>query len=189
MRKLIVGCCLVSSFVGCSSDEGEDPSTPSGGSQSNTGGAANGGGGSKATGGSPTGGTTMAGAPGTGGRATGGRAGTGGATTGGRVNGSGGGATGGAPTAPAGPVDTCNGESCPLGECDNGGFFADEKCSDVYSAPVDEDSTYCAGDGGYCLTTITNVLTRWAITCSAGTPMFDWCETGCLVAGQAAACQ
>jgi len=147
-------------------------------------------GGSKATGGSAAGGAAMAGSPGTGGRAaTGGRPATGGTAAGGRTGGPGGSGTGGAPTAPEGPVDTCNGEACPMGECDNGGFFSDEECSDVYTEPVDESSAYCAGDGGYCLTTITNVLTRWAITCAAGTPTFDWCEAGCIVAGPAAACQ
>jgi hypothetical protein len=58
----------------------------------------------------------------------------------------------------------------------------------VYDAPVDEDSTFCADDGGYCLTTRTNVLTNWAITCSGGTPMFELCHGGCIVVGPAASC-
>ena len=206
MRKVIVGC-LVSVFVGCSSEDGDEtPGAPTGGGSSDTGGTSNSGGaptsgastgGSKATGGASAGGTS-AGSPGTGGRATtGGKANNGGAATGGRAsggaggrggNGTGGGSTGGTPTAPNGPVDTCMGEACPMGECDNGGFFADEKCSDVYSGPVDEDSAFCAAEGAYCLTTITNVLTNWTITCSAGTPMFDLCDGGCTAAGPVAAC-
>lgn len=201
MRRVIVGFCLVTAFVGCSSDDGDDtPSPPAaGGGATAAGGVSSGGStasGGASTGGTSSGGTTMAGSPGNGGRAatTGGSASTGGRTgggaggRGGATGGSGGGATGGTPSAPDGPVDTCNGQACPLGECDNGGFFSDEKCSDVYSAPVDEESTFCSDDGGYCLTTITNVLTRWAITCAGGTPMFDHCEGGCLVAGDAATC-
>jgi hypothetical protein len=193
VRKVIAGCCLVSVFVGCSSEGADEtPAMPTGGSSSDTGGTPNTGGrstggvstgGSKAAGGVSTGGTS-AGSPGAGGAATGGRA-SGGA--GGR-GGSGTGATGGTPSAPAGPVDTCFGEACPLGECDNGGFFADEECSDVYSGPVDEDSTFCEGDGGYCLTTITNTLTRWAVTCSGTTPMFAFCAGTCMVAGDTASC-
>lgn len=199
MRKVIVGCCLVSVFAGCSSEGADEtPAMPTGGSSSDTGGTTNTGGaspggvsngGSKATGGVSAGGTS-AGSPG-----TGGKAGTGGAAAGGQASGgaggrggSGSGATGGTPSAPEGPVDTCFGEACPLGECDNGGFFADEECSDVYSDPVDEDSTFCAGDGGYCLTTITNTLTRWAITCSGTTPMFAFCAGTCMVAGDTASC-
>jgi hypothetical protein len=196
VRKVIVGC-LISVFVGCSSEDGDEaPAMPTGGSSSDSGGTSNNGGaatggastgGSKATGGASSGGTS-AGAPGTGGRATtGGKASTGGAATGGRASG-GTGTGGGTPTAPNGPVDTCMGEACPMGECDNGGFFADEKCSDVYSGPVDEDSAFCAAEGAYCLTTITNRLTNWTITCSAGTAMFDLCDGGCTAAGPAAAC-
>jgi hypothetical protein len=196
VRRIIVGCCLVSLFVGCSGDEGDEtPAMPTGGAASSTGGSSSGGtstnGGGTPTGGAaPTGGRpSMAGAPGTGGRATtGGRTGTGGRASGG--GGTGAGATGGTPSAPNGPVDTCFGDACPLGECDNGGFFADVDCSDVYSDPVDESSMFCADAmvGGYCLTTITNVLTRWAITCSGGTPMFDLCEGACGVMAGVAEC-
>lgn len=197
MRRVIVAyCCSVTVLVGCSSDGGGTSNT---GGMSNSGGMSNTGatsnsGGSLATGGSsPTGGSSTAGTPGSGGATMGGRSGSGGAASGGRASGGalgqGGSGTAGAPTSPMGPVDTCNGDACPSGECDNGGFFSDTKCTDVYSAPVDQHSTFCADDGGYCLTTITNVLTRWAIACSAGTPTFHWCQGGCMVAGKSATCQ
>jgi hypothetical protein len=79
---------------------------------------------------------------------------------------------------------------CPLGPCDNGRFFSDEKCSDVYSGPVNKDSMFCAAgvEGGYCLNTITNVITFWAITCSGGKPTFQLCTAGCQLAENVAKC-
>lgn len=169
MRNVMVMGCFVALLAGCG-DDGSDGSP-----EMSKGGAAGVGGGNS-PGGSPTGGVSPGG--------TGGGSARGGA--GGSSGGTGGAPSGGAPgssttTAPTGPVETCFGDSCPLGECDNGRFFAEVKCSDVYPGPVDENSMFCApgADGGYCLTTATTVLTDWAINCSGGTPTLERCSAGC----------
>lgn len=212
MRRLIaLGFALVLP-AGCGGDDTDKtPEMQSGGASTTGGSGASGGtAGGTSSGGSTSGGTSMggtstggtssrAGSPATGGTATGGKAGAGGGRPGtagasGRAGMSGGtnGGTsaGGTPSAPSGPVDTCYGDACPLGPCDNGGFFADEKCSDVYTEPVSEDSMFCAAGaaGGYCLNTITTTITYWAITCSGGAPSFSLCGGGCGVMGTVATC-
>ncbi|HKO49966.1 MAG TPA: hypothetical protein VJV79_19680 [Polyangiaceae bacterium] len=201
MRRLIAPGFALALLVGCGSDGNGSPGT--GGISATAGSTANGG---TATGGASSGGTSSAGtggSSGAGGAATGGKSGAGGAGTGGKSGGTGGrpstggagtsggsSSMGGAPTTPQGPVDTCREDICPLGPCDNGGFFSDDKCSDVYPNPVSKDSMFCAAgvDGGYCLTTITNVLTYWAITCSGGTPTFHLCNAGCMLMANVATC-
>lgn len=187
MWRLMVLGFLLTVFVGCGT--GDTPPTSHGGSA--TGGASTGGSsaGGASTGGTSSGGVSTGGLIGSGGRpATGGNAGTGGA--GGRSGIGGATSTGGAPMSPVGPVDTCRGDACPLGPCDNGRFFSDKKCSDVYKGPVDKDSRFCATgvEGGYCLNTITNVITYWAITCSGNEPTFSLCRGGCLLSANVAQC-
>jgi hypothetical protein len=201
LRSEIGTCLVMALLVGCSGDDkGDDDATggaaPStGGAQSPTGGTGTGGSnGGTATGGARTGGTsaggTSAGSNGkggaspTGGRATltGGAGGRGGATTGGSGNPPG----GGSGEAPSGAPETCVGDGCPLGECDNGRFFADERCSDVYPGPVDASSMYCAtgSDDGYCLTVVGAHVDDWKVTCDGGIPTLTDCmDSGCGVSG------
>jgi hypothetical protein len=128
---------------------------------------------------------------GTGGRSSGGGgAATGG--TGGSSGGIGGSNLGGTNTeAPTGLVETCFGDACPLGECDNGGFFADVDCSDVYPGPVDRDAVFCSDDldGSYCLTIVTNAIANWAIACTGGMEALDLCDAGCGTQGGVAQCR
>ena len=201
----IVAGCVLTFVLGCSDDEPDPAPAPTGGAPVASGGSTSSGGrvssGGSANGGIATGGTS-AGGTAAGGRATsGGRAGTGGRPSGGtsstggaggRSGGTGGSNLGGVNSdAPTGPVETCFGDACPLGECDNGGFFADVDCSDVYPGPVDEDSEFCATDldGGYCLTIVTNAIARWAVACAGGTETLDFCDGGCGVQGGMAQCR
>lgn len=202
MRRLVALGIALALLVGCGDNGGDDTSAVPTGGTSTAGGSAPSGGTSNS--GESNGGTSSgAGSPGNGGAVMGGKTGVGDTQTGGlpttgglggrggMSGGTGGGtSTGGAPSAPDGPVDTCRGDTCPLGPCDNGRFFSDEKCSDVYPGPVSEGSMFCAADseGGYCLNTITNVITYWAITCTAGEPSFELCKAGCGLAANVAKC-
>ena len=123
---------------------------------------------------------------------TGATTGNGGANTGngGASMGTGGGigkATGGNGGAGAGPnqypssmpVSSCFGD-CPLGECDNDGFWSDTPCTSVYHGPVDQSSSYCgASDGSYCLQLSHSFGDQYAVQCASGKTTIHQCTTGC----------
>ena len=146
-------------------------SDDSGGNQGGSGGSGAGSAGTSSTGGS-------AGTSSTGGNAgtssTGGSAGT--SSTGGSAN-----------AKPTGPVYSCFGK-CPLEECDNGMFWADVACSDVYPGPV-EMSAFCAmgASGGYCLEIGMDEFgfdnQKYAVNCTSGVSSIAACESGCGISG------
>jgi hypothetical protein len=75
------------------------------------------------------------------------------------------------------PVSSCFG-NCPLGECDNDGFWSDTPCTSVYRAPVDQSSSYCgATDGSYCLQL--SFGDQYGVQCASGKTTIHQCTTGC----------
>jgi len=88
-------------------------------------------------------------------------------------------------TKPVGPVLYCFGD-CPLGECDNDGFWSDAACTDVYQQPLNASSALCAPAhaGGYCLEIGTDKFNfdnpQFAVNCDAsGVASVARCATGC----------
>ena len=204
MWKVGLGCFAFFTFLACGNDSGDPgPGTPSAGSAGTSGagasGATSGGaGGSGASGGTAAGsgafGGTAAGSGASGGTAAGSgasggtAAGSGGSNAG--SSGSSAGASGGLTTFPSGSVETCFGDSCPMGECDNGLFYADVPCSDVYPQPLGPTLPYCApgGSGGYCLIVRTSVLERWSVACTDGVPQLMKCASGCAASADVSQC-
>ena len=142
-------------------------------------------------GGMSSGGASAAGAA-NGGTSTGGSSGGAGgsnsAGTGGASGGSGGSDLHGVPATPMGTVQSCFGTKCALQECDNDMFWADIACSEVYDAPVDASTMYCAADGtgSYCLQVrVPNGFAedRYAVNCTNGKPTILKCNNGCGYSG------
>ena len=94
---------------------------------------------------------------------------------------------GGVNAKPTGPVYSCFGK-CPLEECDNGMFWADVACSEVYPGPA-EMSAFCAigASGGYCLQIGSYKFgsdnQRYAVNCPSGVSSIAACDSGCGITG------
>ena len=190
MWKVGLGCSAFFTFLACGNDSGDQgPGAPSAGSAGTSVGGASGAT-SGGAGGSSASGGTAAGSGASGGTA----AGSGGAAPQGGSNagssGSSAGASGGSTTFPSGSVETCFGDRCPMGECDNGLFYADVPCSDVYPQPLGPTSPYCApgGSGGYCLIARTSVIERWSVACTDGVPRLMKCANGCAASADVSQC-
>ena len=199
---LSVGIVLsLSAAAACSSS---DPGSGSGGASA-TGGHPDAGGGASPAAGAKTGGggaSPVAGAS-SGGAETGGRSGgSGGGSSGSAGSGSpnGGHSPGGAGGAvepggpctancPTGKVHTCF-DDCPLGACDDAGFFADPLCSEVYPSPINAQTIYCTKGqtATYCLDALAQNLLSYQVTCTNGTPTVTPCSGGCGVSSDGAAC-
>lgn len=105
----------------------------------------------------------------------------------GGTTGQGGSVIAGSPCAvncPTGTVTTCFGNGCPMGACDHGA------CSKLYASPAGPATIYCTAgqNGAYCLETVTNDISYWAVTCSDGAPQIVYCPDGCGVSSLGAAC-
>lgn len=78
---------------------------------------------------------------------------------------------------------TCLGSGCPLGECDDEGFFADVKCSDVYKKPFDSTYMFCAtsSSSDYCGTfgdRATSNEETFVVHCKDGAATLERCFDG-----------
>jgi hypothetical protein len=115
--------------------------------------------------------------------ADGGTAGAAGGAGGEGGGGGSGGAAGSPPSVfPSGTVTQCYGDGCPMGACDDGQFFADVKCSEVYTTPVSASSTYCnpGESSGYCLQIQDATSGQlFGITCTDGAAFGKRCPGGC----------
>ena len=185
----------------CSSS---DPNPGSGGANATGGRTEAGGGGALPGAGAPSGGggaSPGAGAPSGGGGATGGRTGgSGGGSSGsggsGSPNGGHGPGAGGAEepggpctaNCPMGKVHACY-DNCPLGACDDAGFFADPPCSEVYPSAINAQTIYCTKGqtATYCLDALGQNLLSYQVTCSNGTPTVTPCSGGCGVSSDGVA--
>lgn len=178
---------LIAVTGACSDDKDASGGSGSGGASS--------GGASTSGGATPMGGAS----PSSGGASTGGSVGSGGATNGG-MTAKGGASSGGASVDPGSPctancptgkVHACF-EHCPLGACDDSGFFASTPCSTVYPSALDAQSVYCSKGqtATYCLAALDKSLYYYQVSCNAGTPTVTKCMGGCGVSGEdkAAAC-
>ncbi|HKO47489.1 MAG TPA: hypothetical protein VJV79_07190 [Polyangiaceae bacterium] len=191
--KLSFGLCLsLGATAACSSS---DPSPGSGGANATGGQPAAGGGASSvagaSSGGSAMGGSAMGGRTGGSGGASSGSAGSSSAN-GGHGPGSGGAAEPGGPctaNCPMGRVHACY-DNCPLGACDDSGFFAAPACSQVYPSPISAQTIYCTKGqtAKYCLDALGQNLLSYQVTCANGTPTVISCNGGCGVSsdGEAA---
>jgi len=148
---------------------------------------------------SSSGGT--AGAPSTGGSvaqggaiSSGGSKALGGTTSGGNSVQGGSTVTAGTPctsNCPTGNVIKCFTTGCPLGACDNAGFYSSTLCSTTYSKAVDANTIFCAAgqSSSYCLATLSSTLDYYAVTCDNGIPTVVHCpNAGCGVSGAGASC-
>lgn len=93
---------------------------------------------------------------------------------------------------PSGPVVSCFGDGCPLGECDNSQFLSDTRCASLYSSNVGPASTYCkaGGSDGYCLEAGSDPVPIFAVSCAAGKPTIVTCTGGgCSSGGGLASCE
>lgn len=81
---------------------------------------------------------------------------------------------------PMGKVHACY-DNCPLGACDDSGFFADPPCSEVYPSPINAQTTYCTKGqtAKYCLDALAQNLLSYQVTCTNGTPTVNPCNGGC----------
>jgi hypothetical protein len=81
---------------------------------------------------------------------------------------------------PTGKVQTCF-DSCPLGACDDAGFFAGPTCSSVYPSPISSQTVFCAKGqtATYCLTVLDKDQYFYVVSCEAGTPTVTKCNGGC----------
>jgi hypothetical protein len=170
-------------------------STNTAGTSHNAGATSTAGSGGKSSGGTSgagasSGGTSAGGASGGSGGAN--SAGSGGANSAGSGGansaGSGGSDLHGVPATPMGTVQSCFGTKCAIQECDNDMFWADIACSDVYDAPVDASTMYCAADGtgSYCLQVrVPNGFAedRYAVNCTNGKATILKCNNGCGYSG------
>jgi len=191
MKKIQAAACwVVLAAVGCSGTANSGGSEVMGGggsAGSGVGGTgfvpigSNGGGGMAGSGGA-AGSAALAGSAGLGGSGitTGGSSGT---TTGGASGavGSAGAGSLGTPGYPSGAVILCFGAGCPMGECDNDQFFADQTCSSVYPSDIGPNSTYCkpAETDSYCLETGPSFGPDYAVSCANGTATVLKCSRGC----------
>jgi hypothetical protein len=182
----------LSAAVGCGDDGdggggggGTGGSTTSGASGSGMAGATIAGNAGKGGGGSSMGGSASEGGE----SGSAGSAGASGAASGSGSGGSGGGNGGGGnvepgepctANCPTGMVRTCF-DNCPLGACDEAGFFAGEPCSSYYPEPVSDETIFCAKDqtATYCLTVLDQSLWYYTVSCAAGTPTVTKCDGGC----------
>ena len=196
---LSVGLLLVlSTAVACSSSHaGSDAGANESGGQAATGGASPGAGApSGGAGASPVAGASSGGA------------------TAGRTGGSGGGSNGSAGSSPSGehsggstsaivePGGPCTAncptgrvfacyDNCPVGACDDSGFFAGEPCSWFYPTEINAQTIYCrkGQTATYCLDALAQKLLSYQVTCSDGTPTVTPCSAGCEVSSSGdAAC-
>ncbi len=92
----------------------------------------------------------------------------------------------GSASEPNGVVDSCDGPGCPLGSCDEGLFWSEIPCSDVYEGPLDDGSPLCGQeDGEYCVNTDAGY---WVVECAGGAGVSTGCASGCLASGTDYSC-
>jgi hypothetical protein len=169
----------------------------SSGAMSACGSSSEGSGGSSGAGGSSAGvsgssGGAAAGAGGALGGASGAAAGAAGTSKGGSSGTAGGGSVdpGGPCTAncPKGHVQVCF-DQCPLGACDDSGFYAATPCSTIYPSAIDDKTVYCkkGQTASYCLSALDTLLLDYMVSCANGTPAVTPCSGGCGVDSTGAA--
>jgi hypothetical protein len=76
-------------------------------------------------------------------------------------------------------VHTCF-DKCPLGACDDDGFFSETPCSTLYPLPIDGQTIFCSKGqtASYCL--MTRDFDYYQVSCVAGTPTVTTCvNLGC----------
>jgi hypothetical protein len=182
----------LSAAVGCGNNGGGGDGGTSGSASGSPSSGASGSGTSGATtaGNAGSGGSPMGGSPSEGGES--GSGGIAGASGGASGNGSGGSGSGNGGSSnvepgerctancPTGTIRTCF-DSCPLGACDEGGFFADEPCSTYYPSAISDETIFCAKNqtATYCLTALDQLLEYYVVSCAAGTPTVTQCVGGC----------
>jgi hypothetical protein len=80
-------------------------------------------------------------------------------------------------------------DDCPLGACDDSGFFASAMCSTLYPSPISSQTVFCSKGqtATYCLATLEKNLFYYVVSCDGGKPTVTKCTSGCGVASSGVA--